>query len=1341
MFRNYLMPGFALVLLAVFAVPRSTPTAGTETGASQPRATGGEQAATKKKEATAEAPQSIGSKALYSPKTVCSVARNEMHEKLAEFGLDYPEPGETEKRVPPKETQTNDAKETKAKGANGSEPAAEAIIALVPDPVHTHLALLFDRNVDVIQQALQDRTSEDAAGWIYTSQWLPWDPVPFQASQDPVDRNNLHVFDANRECAPGFLLFRRNRFRRNVVGDKFLVVFLVGEAPTRGIFRQDQFMNALRGWRALELRDIDQQPPTLRILGPTFSASLPTLDTLLQAQSCKAPTADTSACFDRAQVVSGSVATSRRLVLQSGNFPGLAAANFISMGESSKAVQDTLVDYLGRTQHISPEQIAFVSEDETPFGNLLSSIPHSGRLSGTQQNSDDSTAPPSPSGRQNSTPDPTKRPMQFHYPREISQLRNAYEKNSVFSRQSGQQTSTQNQQDLTLSLEDRHEEEDSVPSFSSTQSPVSEESVLSEIMRAMDRERIRVAVINGTDVLDVVFVARYLGRSLPDLRVVLLNNDLLFDRSPDVSYFRGMLAVNTYPLIPDNIQWSDRFLSMPGYKPDHASPFGSILPDRIFASFETTGIYNAVRLLERAPFENAPADADSAKKSADDPVRLSSEEPLWLAEYSDPFRGGNHPPLWLTAVGRGGFWPVALLDRYLDEKGATTSDRCTGEVQTRPDESSSPSSLVDICTGNSGPSNDAEMIPPRMFDRWWWSPISVGGFTLQRPEAKQLLPARLAAVCLLALFILFGLILCVFARVDRWPQYVFDIPGTNGERRVWIVLIIILSYSWIGRLLILDLPYGFFRDTLNWGLLSLEFVLLVFAVWLIQVGFIKGMAEEAGTEKQGKPQADLTKWQQRRTKWEKRRVTFACGLIFLTLVSQVLFHWVMPSDVAAKLFYLYRSQHLFSGVCPVLPFIFLFIAVICLVSRHIQSLLAFSTRHKPRIPSYGGKNSPQLLQFITKDNVKDILLACYSPWRMLYSKRQQLKERGNVWLTRLLAFTAVMLLLSAYLLFPRGFETFEPRAYAILLSIFTFGLVLVMLHEIAWVILMWVCLHKGLLRPLERSILRACFSRVSGFSWQRLWFSIDQSPAVRYKPLSRAHESMRRMYLDPYCPQDVRSRIEDARKVYTRFIAVPESDDGKERSRRVRAFKQFQFALCRCATEVVAKIISEPSRHKEPLATSLDVPAKDIEEALNKSCEADSLEANAEEFVGLIYIYAIQHVLLDIRSHILAFTFSYFFLLMALNAYPVVPHHSIMVLLIGLLLAFVIVVVIVFSQMHRDSILSRTTSTEPGKLDIAFYEKLISVLGVPLIGLLASQFPEISNFLFSWLEPSLQTLK
>ena len=104
-----------------------------------------------------------------------------MHQRLAEFNVDYPEPDIA--TAPPTPAEASQA---------------EAMIAMVPDPVHTHLALLFDRYIDVVQQALQDSTSEKAPGWIYVSQWLPWDPVPYSASQDPVDRTNTHIFDSNR---------------------------------------------------------------------------------------------------------------------------------------------------------------------------------------------------------------------------------------------------------------------------------------------------------------------------------------------------------------------------------------------------------------------------------------------------------------------------------------------------------------------------------------------------------------------------------------------------------------------------------------------------------------------------------------------------------------------------------------------------------------------------------------------------------------------------------------------------------------------------------------------------------------------------------------------------------------------------------------------------------------------------------------------------------------------------------------------------------------------------------------------------------------------------------------
>jgi hypothetical protein len=453
------------------------------------------------------------------------------------------------------------------------------------------------------------------------------------------------------------------------------------------------------------------------------------------------------------------------------------------------------------------------------------------------------------------------------------------------------------------------------------------------------------------------------------------------------------------------------------------------------------------------------------------------------------------------------------------------------------------------------------------------------------------------------------------------------------------------------------------------------------------------------------------------------------------------------------------------------PFIFLSIAVICLVSRHIHSLLIFSPRLMPRIPCYEGNRSPEILRTIHRCSVNDILRACYSPWRMFASKlRHVLPDRKRhqpqdpslqqdqnsrvIRLNRLrkqsgcppvgnppklpallVGFTLVMLLIAAYLLFPRGFETFEPRAYAIWLSIFSFAILIFLLHEIGWVILMWICLHKGLLNPIERTTLRACFSRVSGFSWQRLWFSIDLSPTVRFKPLFRAYESMLRIERDPSFPVSVKPAFDRARREYKAMMTDLEPKG------RVSAFSRFQVALCGAATAAIGEILSDVSRQKDRLGTSLDVPAKEIQAVLKASADADPIGANAEEFVGLVYIYAIQHVLMDIRSHILAFTFGYFFLLLALTVYPVGPHHSIMVMLILVFSGFVIAVVVIFSQMHRDSVLSRTTSTEPGKLDIGFYEKLISVLGVPIIGLLASQFPEISNFLFSLLEPSLQTLK
>jgi hypothetical protein len=59
--------------------------------------------------------------------------------------------------------------------------------------------------------------------------------------------------------------------------------------------------------------------------------------------------------------------------------------------------------------------------------------------------------------------------------------------------------------------------------------------------------------------------------------------------------------------------------------------------------------------------------------------------------------------------------------------------------------------------------------------------------------------------------------------------------------------------------------------------------------------------------------------------------------------------------------------------------------------------------------------------------------------------------------------------------------------------------------------------------------------------------------------------------------------------------------------------------------------------------------------------------------------------------------------LLALAVYPVEPHHTILLVRTSLFLVFFVTAVWMFQEMSRDSILSRTTNTEAGQMDLAFY--------------------------------------
>jgi hypothetical protein len=119
----------------------------------------------------------------------------------------------------------------------------------------------------------------------------------------------------------------------------------------------------------------------------------------------------------------------------------------------------------------------------------------------------------------------------------------------------------------------------------------------------------------------------------------------------------------------------------------------------------------------------------------------------------------------------------------------------------------------------------------------------------------------------------------------------------------------------------------------------------------------------------------------------------------------------------------------------------------------------------------------------------------------------------------------------------------------------------------------------------------------------------------------------------------------------------------------------------------------------------------------------------------------IQNVLGRMRSITIGMALLFIAIAIGVSSYPFDPRPVLSGAVIALFSILGTVVVIVYSQMHRDATLSNLTNTKPGELGGDFWIKLIGLGIGPVIGLLASVFPELTDFLFSWLQPGLASMK
>jgi hypothetical protein len=136
----------------------------------------------------------------------------------------------------------------------------------------------------------------------------------------------------------------------------------------------------------------------------------------------------------------------------------------------------------------------------------------------------------------------------------------------------------------------------------------------------------------------------------------------------------------------------------------------------------------------------------------------------------------------------------------------------------------------------------------------------------------------------------------------------------------------------------------------------------------------------------------------------------------------------------------------------------------------------------------------------------------------------------------------------------------------------------------------------------------------------------------------------------------------------------------------------------------------------------------------------EDFKAKSELFT-LRYVMFIQAICRQIENLLVFLPVGFMLTLISLNSYPFQSGHVLGWFMAILLIAIGIAVVFMLAGAERDEVLSRLNGTTPGKIGKDFYMNLLSYGALPVLTVLAAQFPSIGSFLFSWVQPVLQALR
>jgi hypothetical protein len=1207
-------------------------------------------------------------------------------------------------------------------------PHITAFIATVPDPIHSSLALEFDRTIDVLMQAAEEN------GYVGSYYWLPWKhPIDAIKSTQPTSDAEI-TENIKREKQPGLIIFKGKDAVPRPPGlafpsDRVIYLFLVGQTPALGV-NGEQLQHALH-YEADLRRDhgaelsFKHPESEADIIGPLNSGSAASLRAGLDSAQF-ARKSSKSSKISKISVAGTSSLTTAAAILNgaavrepSKETPEPKQIEYLSFGENSRFEADKVFSNFNH----AGSRIAFLSEVGTVFGKEIAcdTQQEQSTKAATQENQSPAPAPaPCPKNPENGNSKGSRDssgPFAIRFPREISLFRNAQKEDSSQSATTAEIAASPY---LHLSFKDASAG-DSIAPFSTALTPFSQEAQWMAIVRELKRRRVDVVGISASNALDELFLAKLLHRDLPDAQLVFFDSsDLMFVRYSDNAPYLGSVAFTAYPLTALSRADTPQTL----YN---------------FANASTESLYNA---------------AIYTFWDGKEPRKLA------VADYRNPFDPAQplQPSLWATAVGRDGYYPLGLVNQCASNSKAILPNLSAGEPSLcTPPQSSLAASFIPAVFNHDGPT----------------------------------FPSHSWYVLCLAITILCLAHSLVLHTASFWSPITRDlaIKHSDEPRRravyIHIATAMLFSMSFITVWPVLP-TLRLLKFSVITSATAIITIVFGFVAAIMTLRRTKGYISPA------EPSRKRSRCRRPLSEEEKENLASEATLypwfnlvaLFTAVLVPVLWVYLCWNnrgpgvDSFVGLFFSYRCLYPVSGVSPLIPSLLLLFT--WYVWAFLQTRrLRFSGNSRPMLPKYLPFLDLPTPLYISDDAllrcVRPLDSCLYANITCLLITRQIIRRFLPKWRSRVNVFLAlaysVLFAIFVFGLPIRSLDRFLRNStlhltpYEFLVSALFYPLLVIAITGCIRMLVIWSSLSQGLLEPLERSPLRFAFSRLTNVGWMTM---LRQGGLLEYwRDMTRSTEAIRQMsHIDgisdamvSHRPMTLR-KAEISNKNLQKHIQELLKLVKGDRSQRWDACGNFLFGedlphpANRGELNLMCAIECDYATFAEALLAGVLVPywlknrctpveaetappatsAKEKHEATGSEEPRPSTTCGdpphirlAEEFLAIRYMSLIRSVLVNLRQLMIFVSAAFVLAMVAWNAYPFQPRQWIDWTFTGLLAFVGVVFVWVFAQMHRNPILSRITGTQVNELGSDFYIRLAAFGAVPILTWLGSQFPAIGS--------------